>query len=171
MPTIPATRPPVPAFDRRFFDGSEQFTSIGSGAFGGKAHSLLWAKGLLEAGLDARHRRQFAVGIPTLTVIATDVFETFMKENGLWDLVATNPPDHRLASAFQAAQLPVELTGERVHGLRRLSRAGSSTLARQGGQGDRQGRRPAEEVVGEVELGRACERVYRASGRGGAAGD
>ncbi len=112
MPTIPATRPPVPAFDRRFFDASEQFTSIGSGAFGGKAHSLLWAKDLLESGLDARHRRHFAVKIPTLTVIATDVFETFMKENGLWDLVATNPSDHRLASAFQAAQLPVELTGD-----------------------------------------------------------
>ena len=110
--TIPATRPPVPAFDRRFFDASEQFTCIGSGAFGGKAHSLLWAKDLLASGLDERHRRHFAVDIPTLTVIATDIFETFMKENGLWDLVATNPSDHRLASAFQAAQLPVELTGD-----------------------------------------------------------
>lgn len=111
MPTIPSARPSVPSFDRRFFDGTEQFTCIGSGAFGGKAHSLLWAKDLL-ADLDPRHRRHFDVQVPTLTVVATDVFETFMAENHLWDVVAAGAPDHRIAAAFQAADLPVELVGD-----------------------------------------------------------
>jgi hypothetical protein len=102
----------VPAFDRRFFDGSEQFTCIGSGEFGGKAHSLLWAKDLIASRLDERHRRHFEVRVPTLTVIATDVFEAFMAENQLWDLVRAAPSDHRIASAFHAAQLPVELLGD-----------------------------------------------------------
>jgi hypothetical protein len=112
MPTTPSVRPSVPSFDRRFFDGTEQFTAIGSGAFGGKAHSLLWARDLLATGIDARLRRQFDVHIPTLTVIATDVFETFMAQNRLWDLVASAPPDHLLAAAFQAADLPADLVGD-----------------------------------------------------------
>jgi hypothetical protein len=112
MRTIPSTRPSVPPFDRRFFDGTEQFTCIGSGSFGGKAHSLLWVKDLLSTGLDARHRLRFDVRVPTLTVIATDIFDSFMSRNRMWDFVASNPADEQLALAFQAADLPVELVGD-----------------------------------------------------------
>jgi hypothetical protein len=112
MSLIPGNRPPVRPFDRHFFDGSERFTSIGTGAFGGKAHSLLWARDLLADSLDARHRRQFDVQVPTLTVLATDLFEEFMAENRLWELAASCPPDARLASAFQAANLPTPLLGD-----------------------------------------------------------
>ena len=112
MPAIPSTRPAVPPFDRRFFDGSEHFTCIGGGAFGGKAHSLLWVKELIAASLEARHLRRFSVLVPTLTVIATDMFDKFMSTNRLWDLVASGASDHRLAMGFQAAELPVELVGD-----------------------------------------------------------
>ncbi|MBP1634688.1 MAG: response regulator receiver protein [Acidobacteria bacterium] len=112
MPAIPATRPPVAAFDRHFFDGSERFTSIGGGEFGGKAHSLLGVRDLLAASLEPRHLRHFDVCVPTLTVIATDLFEKFMAANRLWALVESGAPDHRLATAFQAADLPVELVGD-----------------------------------------------------------
>ena len=112
MPSIPTTRPAVPAFDRRFFDGSELFTCIGGGAFGGKAHSLLAAKELIEASLEGRHRRRFRVLVPRLTVIATDLFDKFMTVNRLWDLAVSNVSDHRLAMAFQAADLPTELVGD-----------------------------------------------------------
>ena len=69
--TTTLTTPDVLPFDRRFFDGSEQFTRIGSGAFGGKAHGLLGVKELLatvlEAQLGAREaarlRRHFAVHV------------------------------------------------------------------------------------------------------------
>ena len=118
--TTPFDRPTVPAFDRRFFDGSEQFTCIGSGAFGGKAHSLLSVKDLLATGLEASAGttraktllRHFDVHVPTLTVVATDLFETFMDSNRLWDLVRSGESDHRIALAFQAADLPTELLGD-----------------------------------------------------------
>jgi len=112
MPAIPITRPSVPAFDRQFFDGSELFTCIGGGAFGGKAHSLLSVKDLLETTLEARHRRRFRVGVPRLTVIATDLFDKFMTSNKLWEMVGSGASDHRLAMAFQAAELPAELVGD-----------------------------------------------------------
>ena len=112
MPAIPTPRPTVPAFDRQFFDGSEPFTCIGGGAFGGKAHSLLSVKDLLETALEPRHRRRFRVVVPTLTVIATDLFDKFMTANGLWEMVASGASDHRLAMAFQAAELPADLVGD-----------------------------------------------------------
>jgi hypothetical protein len=110
--TTPVARPAVPPFDRRFFDGTEQFTCIGSGEFGGKAHTLLAVKDLLAAAVEGRARRQFEVQVPTLTVIATDMFEIFMDSNRLWDLVHSGASDHRIALAFQAADLPVELLGD-----------------------------------------------------------
>jgi hypothetical protein len=112
MPAIPSTRPSVPAFDRHFFDGTERFTCIGGGAFGGKAHSLLGVRDLLAAALDERHRRHFDVSVPTLTVVATDLFDRFMAANRLHDLVESGASDHRLALAFQSAELPVELVGD-----------------------------------------------------------
>ncbi|HEY3384253.1 MAG TPA: PEP/pyruvate-binding domain-containing protein [Vicinamibacterales bacterium] len=112
MPNSLHTRPAVPRFDRRFFDGSEQFTCIGSGEYGGKAHSLLSVKDMLATRLDERARRHFDVTVPTLTVVATDVFETFMAENQLWDLATSGEPDHRIAAAFLAAALPTELVGD-----------------------------------------------------------
>ena len=112
MTTTPHSRPPVPSFDRHFFDGTERFTRIGSGEYGGKAHTLLSVKDLLATELDARARRHFEVDIPTLTVVATDAFERFMAENRLWDLARSGEPDHRIALAFQSADLPVELLGD-----------------------------------------------------------
>ncbi len=50
--------------------------------------------------------------MPTLTVIATDLFDRFMTGNRLWDLVESGASDHRLALAFQSADLPVELVGD-----------------------------------------------------------
>jgi len=113
--TTPFDRPTVPAFDRRFFDGSEQFTCIGSGAFGGKAHSLLSVKDLLATGLEASAGttraktllRHFDVHVPTLTVVATDLFETFMDSNRLWDLVRSGrpaPTEEVVAEGLEAAK-------------------------------------------------------------------
>jgi hypothetical protein len=114
------TPPTIPAFDRQFVGGTEQFTRIGSGEFGGKAHGLLTVKDLLATGLEAAagtggskaFLRHFDVQVPTLTVVTTDRFEAFMAENRLWDVVHAGEPDHRIALAFQAANLPVELLGD-----------------------------------------------------------
>ncbi len=43
----------LPAFDRHFWDGTFRFTRIGTGALGGKASGLAFAKGLLAETVDA----------------------------------------------------------------------------------------------------------------------
>jgi hypothetical protein len=115
------TVPDIPQFDRRFFDGQERFTRIGRGEAGGKGAGLLRIHQLLLAHLEPGTFPRCAVNIPTLTVIATDMFDAFMERNRLYDVVREELPDDRLANAFQQAELPTELLGdlralvERVH--------------------------------------------------------
>jgi hypothetical protein len=99
-------------FDRRFFTGKEHFTYIGSDSLGGKANGLAHVKGILEAELGERFTPDLTVEIPTLTVIATDYFDLFMKQNRLYDAVASEDRDDLLAHAFQKGDLPVQLVGD-----------------------------------------------------------
>lgn len=108
VPTIPD----VPRFDRHFFDGKEKFTRIGTGAVGGKGAGLLRIHELLLSRLDPATFPAFAVDIPTLTVVATDMFDAFMERNRLHDVAYSDLPDDRIAHAFQKADLPTELLGD-----------------------------------------------------------
>ncbi|MDD5656702.1 MAG: PEP/pyruvate-binding domain-containing protein [Elusimicrobia bacterium] len=102
----------VPRFDRRFFDGRERFTRIGGGAIGGKAAGLWRSRRVLAERFQDADASGFIVEVPTLTVIATDLFEAFMDRNGLWDLALAEESDDRIADAFQKASLPAELLGD-----------------------------------------------------------
>src|SRR5262245_3402589 len=103
-----APPPAVPRFDRSFFDGTERFTQIGDGAVGGKAAGLLRIHEVLRRGLDPAEFPGIRVDVPTLTVIATDLFEAFLTRNRLEALALSDEPDERIASAFQRADLPAE---------------------------------------------------------------
>ena len=99
-------------FDRHFFDGKERFTYIGSGELGGKAHGLAHIKGMLESNLQERFAPEIEVEIPTLTVITTDLFDQFMKQNDLYGIGFSGERDDHIALAFQQADLPVQLVGD-----------------------------------------------------------
>jgi hypothetical protein len=103
---------PLPRFDRHFLEGERRFTVIGTGAIGGKASGLHRALGVLEARPAALRFDALAIAVPTLTVIATDVFDRFVERHGLRQLAAAEPGDHHVARAFQQADLPVEITGD-----------------------------------------------------------
>jgi len=102
----------LPPFSRRFLDSGEAFTTIGTGAIGGKAAGLRGARDFLASGLDPRRFPGLAIGIPTLSVIATDVFDAFLRYNDLLGLALSREPDHRIAHAFQRADLPAEIVGD-----------------------------------------------------------
>jgi hypothetical protein len=104
--------PDIPRFDRKFFDGKERFTRIGSGAVGGKGAGLLRIHALLLSRLEPDAFPAFAVGIPTLTVVATDMFDAFMERNRLHEVAHSDLPDDRIANAFQKAELPTEMLGD-----------------------------------------------------------
>ncbi len=99
-------------FDRHFFTGQEKFTAVGRGALGGKAHGLALLKDVLESRLAPSFRADIEISIPTLTVITTEFFDLFMKENDLHAEALADVRDDLIASAFQKADLPVPLVGD-----------------------------------------------------------
>lgn len=98
-------------FDRQFFTGKELFTCIGRGSIGGKGQGLLNIKGELDK-IDLEFSPGITLNIPTLTVIATDYFDLFMKQNDLYELAFSEMRDDQMARAFQKADLPAQLVGD-----------------------------------------------------------
>ncbi|MHC4784487.1 MAG: PEP/pyruvate-binding domain-containing protein [Planctomycetota bacterium] len=102
----------IPRFDRKFFESGEPLMRIGEGSIGGKAHGLVVARRFLDTAFGSDDDADLEVTIPQLTVITTDVFETFLERNDLRKLALSDLPDERIAHAFQKAALPTEIAGD-----------------------------------------------------------
>ena len=98
-------------FDRHFFSGKEKFTYIGHGSIGGKAQGLADIKDVL-ADLNSQYSPDVEIDIPTLTVIATNFFDLFLKNNRLYDIAFSDGRDDHIAHAFQRGELPPQLVGD-----------------------------------------------------------
>jgi len=101
-----------PRFDRRFFDSAENFTLIGGGEIGGKAQGLAFVKNLLAERFDPARFPGVSVTIPTLTVVATDIFDAFLDENSLREIALSGESDRRIAHAFQGGSFPAAYVGD-----------------------------------------------------------
>ncbi len=104
--------PGVPQFGREFLGARETFTRVGTGELGGKASGLELIRSRILAGLDRGAFPGIEVGVPTLTVLTTELFDFFMDRNRLYDVATSDEPDDRLAHAFQQAELPAEHVGD-----------------------------------------------------------
>ncbi|TFG45217.1 MAG: hypothetical protein E4H40_08520, partial [Candidatus Brocadiia bacterium] len=107
----PHQRSLVP-FDRDFFSSDHRFTFIGKGELGGKAHGLAEIKGVIESGIIDRFSPDISVTIPALTVITTEYFDLFMKQNDLYEIAYSGQRDDLIAHAFQKAHMPVQIVGD-----------------------------------------------------------
>jgi hypothetical protein len=99
-------------FDRNFFTAKDRLTAVGRGSLGGKAQGLALMREALERKLAPSFRPEINVTIPTLTVITTEFFDLFMKQNDLWAAALSDLRDDLLAIAFQKAELPAQLVGD-----------------------------------------------------------
>jgi hypothetical protein len=106
-----SSRDALTPFDRQFFTGKEKFTCIGRGAIGGKAQGLANVRDVL-ASLNSRFSPDIQINIPTLTVIASDFFDLFLKDNNLYDIAFSDLRDHQIAHAFQRGEMPSQLVGD-----------------------------------------------------------
>jgi hypothetical protein len=102
----------VPRFDREFFGSEDSFTRIGDGVLGGKASGLLRVREEILSKLDPEEFPYIEVAVPTATVLATDIFDSFIERNKLEDIASSNLSDDRIAHAFQQAELPAEHVGD-----------------------------------------------------------
>lgn len=99
-------------FDRKFFDSEKRITQIGKGSLGGKAQGLVFINDILKTSFNPQDFPQIEISVPVMTVICTDVFDTFMKRNDLYEIAYSNASDDRIAFAFQKANLPFEILGD-----------------------------------------------------------
>ena len=102
----------LPKFDRDFFSPNDRFTRMGSGELGGKAHGLAQVQGIVESKIKNAFAPAIIVDIPSLTVITTEFFDLFMKENDLYEIAYSETRDDLIAHAFIKADLPVRLVGD-----------------------------------------------------------
>jgi len=99
-------------FDRKFFDTKEEFTYIGRGSLGGKAQGLAFIKKILSEKLEGSKHKNITVNIPTLTVITTDMFDSFLQINNLYETAYSDSSDEDIAIEFQKGSLPRDLAGD-----------------------------------------------------------
>jgi len=99
-------------FDRTNKDQNYQIRVIGTGAIGGKAQGLLFLTNLLLSSDQITDISEITVGVPNTTVICTDVFDAFLKENTLYDIAYSDSADDQIAHAFQNAELPFNILGD-----------------------------------------------------------
>ncbi len=102
----------IPDFDRAFFTSEQTFTRIGGGSLGGKAAGLIAVQDTLARAFPEGTFGPVQVGIPRLTVLATDVFDAFLDRNGLTEAILSEQTDDRIAHAFQKALFPSEFVGD-----------------------------------------------------------
>ncbi len=101
----------VSDFDRLTFDPTSAFFSrIGGGSLGGKARGLAFVRHLLSRHGVTRRFPGVRVGVPPAVVLATDVFDQFVTENGLLDLALSSEDDEEILRRFLAAPLPSAVT-------------------------------------------------------------
>jgi hypothetical protein len=93
-------------FDRKLFDDSTPFSKIGSGSIGGKARGLAFMDFLLSKTDLENKWPGITVAVPNTVVIASDVFDFFMEQNGLDSLISENHSNEQTAALFERARLP-----------------------------------------------------------------
>jgi CheY-like chemotaxis protein len=99
----------VTDFSQETFEFEETFTRLGGGSIGGKARGLAFLAVLLHQSEVRRRFKHAKVRLPDTLVIGTDVFDRFMAENGLYDLLGKPHADQALLRHFVEADFPGDI--------------------------------------------------------------
>lgn len=97
----------VAQFDEIHYSDAISFAKIGEGSIGGKARGLAFMNGVL-----AKHNHYYKypnvrVKIPRSLVLATDCFDSFIKNNGLQSIIESNDlDDDAILSEFLNSVMP-----------------------------------------------------------------
>jgi len=97
-------------FNAATFKASDAFfLRIGGGSLGGKARGLAFVRHLLHNNRLARRFPELRIAVPPSVVLATDVFDQFLSENGLLDFGIHCTDDAEIVRRFLAASLSSSL--------------------------------------------------------------
>jgi len=102
----------VALFDRHKFDRYAHFARIGDGSLGGKGRGLAFLDNVIKLRPDFNRFPNAKVQIPKTVVLCTDVFDSFMEQNNLYQIALSDASDEEILEAFLRAQLPDEFIGD-----------------------------------------------------------
>ena len=106
------SRATVADFDTRTFDAQSVFSRIGTGSLGGKARGLAFVSMLLHEYEVQDAFPDVRIAVPPTAVIATDVFDRFLDDNGLRDLAIGCDDDEGIVARFMEASLPLDIRAD-----------------------------------------------------------
>jgi len=105
-------RSAIADFDRDTFDSESLFSRIGEGSLGGKARGLAFVNLLLDE-YDVREAFPgVRIAVPPTVVVATDVFDAFLDENGLRDFAIGCEDEEEVLVRFLGARLPATIEAD-----------------------------------------------------------
>lgn len=102
----------VAVFDRYKFDRYAHFARIGDGSLGGKGRGLAFLDNVIKRHPDFNGFTNATVQIPKTVVLCTDVFDSFMEQNNLYQIALSDASDDEILHAFLQAQLPDTFIGD-----------------------------------------------------------
>ncbi len=103
----------VAEFSTRSLKPASMFVRIGSGSLGGKGRGLAFMNALMDAYKIKSHIPSVRIFVPPTAILATGVFDEFMKQPGLFDRVlAGESTDEEIKEAFLAAPFPAEVRSD-----------------------------------------------------------
>ena len=95
-------------FSKDSFDPTFSFARIGGGSLGGKARGLGFVRSQLLA-YGVNESFDVEVHVPPGVVLATDIFDRFLHDNGLHRNVALDLDDAEMEARFVAGRLPIDV--------------------------------------------------------------
>lgn len=99
----------VAVFDAERYHRYIWFSRLGGGSLGGKARGLAFVnKMLMEKGLFDKYAG-VRITIPRTMVLATDVFDDFLRENGLASVINSDLSDDDILQEFVGSRLPEKI--------------------------------------------------------------
>ncbi|MDJ0763289.1 MAG: PEP/pyruvate-binding domain-containing protein [Myxococcota bacterium] len=99
----------VSEFSSGTFEGESGFVRIGSGSLGGKGRGLAFINTMLETYRIDTHIPKTRIFVPPTAVLATGVFDQFVKASGLASVVLGESSDKEMVGAVLDARLPAEV--------------------------------------------------------------
>ena len=99
-------------FDRESGFFSNNFTYIGNGLPGGKASGLAKMQDIINKYFPEGNVNGMQINIPCMTVLLSDVFDGFMKNNSLYEIALSDATDDEIAISFINASFGALYAGD-----------------------------------------------------------
>jgi CheY-like chemotaxis protein len=97
-------------FIRATFQATDAtFVRMGNGSLGGKGRGLAFIRHLLHTNRLNSRFEDLRIVVPPSVILATDIFDQFISENGLLNFAMSDRPDEEIVRKFTAASLPEEV--------------------------------------------------------------